>query len=241
MENILTIALTRQMAMEEKMDVLSNNLANASTAGFKGEQILFVEYLSEPDEGGTISLVQDLSVIRNYGQGPLLRTSNPLDLAVQGEGWFMVESPQGRFYTRDGNFRLNDLGQLVNASGAAVLNQSGEPIVFSPDETDFKISGDGTVSTSAGQKSRIGVVTFADQNLMEKMGGNLYSTSQTPEPALEASVVQGMIEQANIQPIIEVTNMIEALRAYQAAQKLIEAELALQDETIATLTDTSST
>ncbi len=99
MSNTLTIALTRQMAMEQKMDVLANNLANASSAGFKGEQLLFVEFLSEPDATGTISLVQDISVIRDYGQGPLMKTNNPLDVAVNGKGWFAVDTPLGRFYT----------------------------------------------------------------------------------------------------------------------------------------------
>lgn len=241
MSNTLTIALTRQMAMEHKMDVLANNLANASSTGFKSEQLLFVEYLSKPDENGSISLVQDLSVIRNYGQGPLRKTNNPLDVAVNGKGWFAVDTPQGRFYTRDGAFRLDASGQLVTGNGDLVLNRSGEPIVFTPDETNIEIAKDGTISTSAGRKEgRLGVFTFADENVLEKVGGNLYSTLETPQKAIDATVVQGMIEQSNVQSIIEITNMIAALRAYQSAQKIIDSELALLDETINTLTDTGT-
>lgn len=241
MSNTLTIALTRQMAMEHKMDVLANNLANASSTGFKSEQLLFVEYLSKPDENGSISLVQDLSVIRNYGQGPLRKTNNPLDVAVNGKGWFAVDTPQGRFYTRDGAFRLDASGQLVTGNGDLVLNRSGEPIVFTPDETNIEIAKDGTISTSAGRKEgRLGVFTFADENVLKKAGGNLYSTLETPQKAIDATVVQGMIEQSNVQSIIEITNMIAALRAYQSAQKIIDSELALLDETINTLTDTGT-
>lgn len=241
MSNTLTIALTRQMAMEHKMDVLANNLANASSTGFKSEQLLFVEYLSKPDENGSISLVQDLSVIRNYGQGPLRKTNNPLDVAVNGKGWFAVDTPQGRFYTRDGAFRLDASGQLVTGNGDLVLNRSGEPIVFTPDETNIEIAKDGTISTSAGRKEgRLGVFTFADENVLKKAGGNLYSTLETPQKAIDATVVQGMIEQSNVQSIIEITNMIAALRAYQSAQKIIDSELALLDETIDTLTDTGT-
>lgn len=241
MENTLYIALTRQMAMEQKMDVLANNLANASTAGYKGEQILFVEYLSQPDPAtGAVSMVQDISVIRDYGQGPLVKTNNPLDLAVHGKGWFVIDTPQGRFYTRDGNFRLDELGRMVTSNGDAVLDANGEPIIFTPQETDIEISADGSISTTLGLRGRIGVVSFADENVLTKIGGNLYTAAAVPAPALDASVVQGMIERANVQPIIEVTNMIEALRAYQAAQKLIDAELALQSQTIKTLTETST-
>ncbi len=240
MENTLYIALTRQMAMEQKMDVLANNLANSSSAGYKGERILFVEYLSEPDSNGTVSLVQDLSVIRDYSQGPLKSSSNPLDVAIEGKGWFVIETEQGRFYTRDGSFRLDSEGQLVNSSGHPVLDDSGEPIVFTPEDTNVKIASDGTISTSRGKRGRIGVVSFADNNVLQKIGGNLYATGETPEKTLDASVVQGMIEQANVKAITEVTSMIEALRGYQAAQKLIEAELALQDQTIDTLTSTTT-
>ncbi len=241
MSNLLTIALTRQMAMEQKMDVLANNLANASSNGFKGEQLLFVEFLSEPDATGTISLVQDISVIRDYGQGPLIKTSNPLDVAVNGKGWFAVDTPQGRFYTRDGAFRLDASGRLVTGNGDLVLNGSGEPIVFTPDETNITIAGDGAISTSAGPKvGRIGIYAFADENLLEKVGGNLYAATATPTRALDASIAQGMIEQSNVRSVIEVTNMIAALRSYQAAQKIIDAELRLQDETIDTLTKTTT-
>lgn len=240
MENTVYIALTRQMAMQQKMDILANNLSNSSTAGYKGEQLLFTEYLSEPDPEGSVSLVQDIAVIRNFSEGPMVRTTNPLDLAVHGKGWFEVETPQGRFYTRDGAFRLDALGQIVTARGDVVLSAGGDPIVFSPDEADIEIAGDGSISTSLGPKGRIAVVVFDDENTLSKVGSNLYAAETAPTPALEAQVVQGMIEQANVQPIIEVTNMIEALRAYQSAQKLIEAELELQDETITTLTQSPS-
>lgn len=240
MENTLYIALTRQMAMEQKMDVLANNLANASSAGFKGEQILFVEYLSEPGANGTVSLVQDISVIRDYTQGPLKSSRNPLDIAVNGKGWFMVETANGRFYTRDGSLRLDSDSQLVTSNGDVVLSAEGNPIVFTPADTDINISSDGTVSTARGKRGRIGVVDFPDPNVLRKAGGNLYTTTETPVKALSGNIVQGMIEESNVEPIIEVTNMIEALRGYQAAQKLIEAEFALQDQTIDTLTSTTT-
>lgn len=237
MENILYIALTRQMAMEQKMDVLANNLANASTLGYKGEQLLFAEYLSEPDENGTTSLVQDVSIIRNYGQGPLVQSKNPLDVAIHGKGWFELETDNGRLYTRDGSFRLDPEGQLVNSNGDVVLNDSGEPIVFTPLDTEIVIAKDGSISTSLGPRGSIGVVQFENENLMQKVGGNAYTTSETPLKAIDVTVVQGMTEQSNVQSVVEVTKMIEALRAYQSAQKLIEAELALQDQTITTLTE----
>ncbi len=185
--------------------------------------------------------MQDISVIRDYGQGSLIKTNNPLDVAVNGKGWFAVDTPLGRFYTRDGAFRLDASGRLVTGNGDLVLSEAGLPIIFTPDETNIEIAKDGTISTSAGRKEgRIGVFAFADENVLEKVGGNLYSTAETPQRALDASIAQGMIEQSNVQSIIEVTNMIAALRSYQAAQKIIDAELALQNQTIDTLTDTTT-
>ena len=176
------------------------------------------------------------------------RSSSPLGATTGGLNVLRLTLRLTRLSAIRHHTRLTGLGGLracaqvlICAPLDPVLSDAGEPIIFTPDETDIEISGDGAISTTVGKKeSRIGIYSFPDENLLEKVGGNLYSTSETPQKALEASIVQGMIEQSNVQAIIEVTNMIEALRAYQAAQKIIDAEMRLQDETIDTLTDTTT-
>lgn len=236
MENTLYVALSRQMVMQRHMEVIANNIANMSTPGYKGEQMLFVEYLGKMDGGQTVSYVQDLAVVRDFSEGALNRTGNTLDVAIHGTGWFVVDTPEGPRYTRNGHFALDERGQLVTSAGHPVLDRQGQPIRFDTSDTTIDISGDGTIATNNGPKGRLNVVTFADEQLLHKESGSLFSTEQPAEPALKAHVVQGMIENANVEPIIEVTSMMWALRNYQAAQQLIEGDDGLLRRAVETLT-----
>ena len=110
MENALLIALSRQTVMERHMETTANNLANASTSGFKGEQMMFVEYLAQDESGTTQSYVQDLAVVRDFGEGEFVTTNSPLDVALHGKGWFVIDTPDRRAYTRNGHFGLNAQG-----------------------------------------------------------------------------------------------------------------------------------
>jgi flagellar basal-body rod protein FlgF len=236
MENSLYIALSRQMVMERQMDVIANNIANMSTPGYKGEQMMFVEYVGQMDTGEKVSYVQDLAVMRDYGEGPLSRTGNPLDLAIHGPGWFVVDTLEGQRYTRNGHFTLDQNGQLVTSDGYPVLYRQGQPIRFTNADTKIEISGDGTIATNLGPKARLNIVTFADEQQLHKQSSTLYSTDQPAQPALKAQVAQGMIENSNVEPIVEVTNMMWALRSYQAAQQLIEGDDGLLRKAVDTWT-----
>lgn len=241
MENSLYIALSRQMVMERQMEVIANNIANMSTPGYKGEQMMFVEYLGKMDTGETASYVQDLAVMRDYAEGPLSRTGNPLDIAIHGQGWFVVDTPEGQRYTRNGHFTLDQNGQLVTSDGFAVLDRNGQPIRFDPSDTKIEITGDGTVATNNGPKGRLNLVSFDDQQQLHKQSSTLYTADAPAQPALKAQVVQGMIESSNVEPIVEVTNMMWALRNYQAAQQLIEGDDGLLRKAVETLTQQPQT
>jgi flagellar basal-body rod protein FlgF len=236
MENTLYIALSRQMVMQRHMEVIANNIANMSTPGFKGEQMLFVEYLGTMDSGETVSYVQDLAVVRDFGEGALTHTGNALDVAIHGSGWLVVDTPDGQRYTRNGHLSLDQNGRIVTSEGYAVLDRNGQPITLGPEDSRIVISGDGTIATNGGPKGRLNIVTFEDEQQLRKESGSLYTTDAPAQPALRAQVVQGMIEGANVEPIIEVTNMIWALRNYQAAQQLIEGDDGLLRRAIDTLT-----
>lgn len=237
MENSLLIALSRQTVMERHMETIANNIANAATSGFKGEQLMFVEYLAENTQGDTVSYVQDLAIVRDFGEGEFVTTSSPLDVAIHGKGWFVVDTPDRRAYTRNGHFSLNPQGQMVTSSGHPVLDATGVPIKFEPNETGIKISGDGTISTTAGVKGQIDIVAFEDEKALDKASESLFVTDAVPGKALDAKIVQGMIEGSNVKPVVEITNMIWAMRSYQAAQEVVKGNDGILRDAIDVITD----
>tara|TARA_R110002110_G_scaffold3104_22_gene16001 strand:- start:2119 stop:2925 length:807 start_codon:yes stop_codon:yes gene_type:complete len=226
MENALLIGLSRQMAMTRDMATIANNLANMNTTAYKSESMLFEQYLmkdaseNSPDE--TISFVQDVGQHRNTNDGTLQTTANPLDVAITGEGFFRVQTDAGIRYTRNGHFNLDTDGQLVTTAGDPVLSDAGAPISFANDENNISIARDGTVSTDQGQRGRLALVTFGNLQDMTTVGNSLLTTGQAELPAEDTRLVQGALEGSNVQPIVEMTNMIDVMRSYASAQKLID-------------------
>ncbi len=162
MENALLVGLSRQVTLERQMDVVANNIANVNTAGYKADRSLFEEYLTsgahEDNFVGSdrrVSYVQDRATFRDFTQGPVEQTKNPLDIAINGNGLLAVQTAGGERYTRDGNLQINNTGQLVTVAGNAVLGTSG-PIVFQPTDHDINISPDGTVTVLEGAKRQCG-------------------------------------------------------------------------------------
>ena len=236
MENTLFIALSKQLAIRREMDVIANNLANTSSPGFKNEQMMFVEYLKDTGPNGKVSLVQDIALARDLSEGTFKRTNNVLDLAIHGKGWFVVETPQGERYTRNGHFRLNQESELVTTMGQRLLTTNGEPIVFIPGDNDIVIKGDGKVTASGEDRGTLRVVTFENERRLDKVAGNLFRSDDTPDEKSSAEVVQGVIEESNVQPVVEITRMIRALRSYQSAQSMIDREHDRQRQAIDKLT-----
>lgn len=225
MENAGYIALSRQMTLRREMDVVANNMANINTPAFKGQAMLFVEYLETSDSGEKMSFVQDIALVRNLTEGQMTSTSNPLDLAIAGEGYFEIETPTGPRYTRNGVFQLNAASELVTTSGARVLDGGGNAIVLPPNSSDVTITRDGTVSTDQGPAGQLRLVRFENEQALVKNADGLYDADgQDPLPAEDAEVHQGMIEGSNVQGIIELTRMIETVRSYSSAGKLVNDE-----------------
>ena len=226
-----------QMALETGFDVIANNIANVNTTAYQAQEVMFTEYLANAAGSGEISYVYDVAVMRDVTPGPSVATGNPLDVAIVGEGYFMIETANGIRYTRNGSFRLDGDGQLVSAGGGAVLGEGDQPFFLTADETAITISRDGTVSTENGAIGRLRLVTFENEQEMIKVGDSLFTTEEPPLEATEAEVIQGMIEQSNVQAVLELTRMIEVSRAYQRAQQIIEAGDQLELSVIRTLTE----
>ena len=225
MENSLTIALSRQSVLSRQMDVIATNLANLETAGFKAENMIFTELLEQTAEGEVLSLVHDVSFVRDLSEGPMVGTQSPLDLAIHGQGYFVVDTPDGERYTRHGVFQLDDGGQIVTTEGHPVLNNGGAPIVVPLDTSSITITRDGTISADAQEIGRIKLVSFENPQALSKIGSGLYEAiGQTPTTDPDSEVLQGMVENSNVKGVVEMTRMIDTVRSYQAAAKLADTE-----------------
>lgn len=226
MENISYIGLSHQVALRQQMNIAANNIANISTPGFKGQSMLFLEYLNKDEHAPrstTIKQVLDFASYRDVTQGTLRQTFNDLDVALQGDGYLAVQTPGGIRYTRDGALSLNAQRELVNASGYPVLDDGDNPITLPENAAKINISADGTVSSEAGVAGRLKLVDFENPQALRELGENLYSAPDGEQPLAtdETKVIQGALEQSNVNPILEMNKMIEVLRNYQAAQRMI--------------------
>jgi flagellar basal-body rod protein FlgF len=240
MQNATYIALSSQAALQRQMDVVANNLANLSTPAFKGEEMLFSQYLTRVRGAGTIAFVEDAGTARDLRQGPIAKTGNPLDLAIQGPGYFSVETPLGTRYTRAGHFQLDAQNQIVTSEGNPVLADGGRPLALPPNINAITVGADGTISVSqAGTSSQASVgklqlVTFPAPQLVTPAANGLYVTDQTPDPATTATttVQQGMIEESNVQPVLELTRLMAVSRASGSVKDLLDEESQRQSNAI---------
>jgi len=213
------------------MEIVANNVANMNTPSYKGESALFAEYLmpvAEADDRrgprgvAELSYVIDTGVHRNLSEGSMATTGNPLDLAISGPGYFAVLTPQGERHTRGGHFSLDDQGRIVTASGHPLLSDGGAPITVNPEDGPIEISRDGTISQGEVDLGRLGIVSFENERALAKAGATYFESDEAGVPVAEPTVLQGTIENSNVQPVVEMTRMIEITRAYESAQKSID-------------------
>jgi flagellar basal-body rod protein FlgF len=228
MENVLLIALSRQMALRREMDVIANNVANVTTNGFRRRSSDSREFQMPVASEDTfkrgqdrrVSFVVDRGTPLDTSTGTLERTGNPLDAAIAGDAWFVVQTPQGERYTRNGAMMLNAQGQLVNSDGHPLIGEQGV-FAFGSEETNLAIAPDGTVSSSNGSRGRLRLVRFPNQQVLQNAGANLFTTNVLPEVATDARVQAGFVERSNVRPVVEISRMLEVTRQYQSVAGLI--------------------
>lgn len=231
MENSIYAGLSRQIALQDQMDMVANNIANQSTSGYRAQNLVFSEYVNKPVAGSAQEDPSDpLSMVANGGEyqsmqeGPLQRTGNPLDVAVHGNAWFGVQTANGTEYTKSGSFRTDAQGHLITSSGDQVASAGGSTITIPQGATDIKISSSGTISTSQGTVGKLMVVNFANNQNLKPDGNGYYRTTDAANPATGVEVEQGMLEGSNVNPVLEMTKMIDVSRAYQATQQMMVDE-----------------
>jgi flagellar basal-body rod protein FlgF len=254
MQNAIYVGLSKQVALHREMDVIANNLANMDTNGFKSEGVTFEEYLSpkarvdHPSPSDRrVSYVRESGSVTDFSEGSLQQTGNTFDLAIRGDGYFVVQTPSGERYTRNGSFTLNAQGQLVNMQGYPVMGQNG-PLQFDQQDANITFGREGTITATNGiqpqviERGKLRLVRFANQNTLLREGAGLYAAAgQTPQPAdVATSVSQGTLEKSNVNPILEMTRMLEVTRSYASLSNMIRNTDDLRKTAIDKLADTSS-
>lgn len=220
------IGLQTQRVLQRRMEIAAGNLANVATNGFKADALVLDEASPTPahseDQPGDIRFVRDMGLARDMTQGPIAMTGNPMDVAIEGQGFFLVQGDDGgAMYTRDGAFSLSAEGRLVTTDGRAVLDSGGSPVSFDPRGEAPSIGRDGAIRVGGEEVGRIGVVSFNQPGALRKVGDNLWDAEGQPSQAFEGVVVQGAVEGSNVRPVIELTRLIEISRAYQSAATMV--------------------
>jgi flagellar basal-body rod protein FlgF len=215
------------MTLRRQLDIVANNIANADTAGFKAEALLTGTEQRGPAKNAqvphTTRFVLDNGVARDFGQGSMKQTGNDLDVAIEGDAFFSVTTPDGERYTRDGRFKLDAAGRLVTQAGEPVLDDGGGEIVLRREGSAPSIAADGTISQDGERVARLGVVRFDNLGALSKTGeGRYLADGQAPVPAPDVLVRQGMLESSNVKPVLEVVNLIEVSRAYERVTRMID-------------------
>ena len=229
MENAAYIGLSRQMTLRRELDIVANNVANADTTGFKVEQLMVSAEVGQRARNDAIrpsaSFVLDNGVGRDFRQGSMAQTGRTLDFAIAGEGAFFTvrDGTNGEAYTRDGAFTLDPEGRLTTKAGAPVLGDGGE-IVLNPALGPVSVGADGTITQDGQTTGRLSVVRFEALGVLEKGGDGLYrnASNMAAMDATDARIRQGMLEGSNVNPILEITNLIEIQRAYESISRMIE-------------------
>ncbi len=245
MDSTLLVSVSQQIAAYASMDTIANNLANISTPGFKRDSTIFEQYVSQakPEEGDVgqqkISFVWNAGTARDLSAGRIEMTNAPYDFAVNGKGYFVVQTANGTRYTRDGHFTLDSTGRLVTEEGDSVQGDGGD-ITITPQDGNIYVAKDGTITGQQGQLGKLQLVRFDDETQLMKEGATFYSTTQSPQPAKSATIRQGAIESSNVEPVVEMSHMIEVMRAYQAMSNILQSHADLKRQAVDKLTTTQN-
>ncbi|MEM9902126.1 MAG: flagellar hook-basal body complex protein [Pseudomonadota bacterium] len=235
--SISSITLSRQVGLLAEMNTVANNIANATTTGYRREGVIFTEFVNATGTGPSVSLAAGRARNIDLSQGIVTETGGRYDLAIQGEGFFLVETPQGERLTRAGSFTPSPAGELMTPDGHLLLDAGGAPVFAPPDAADVAIAADGTVSADGAPLGQIGLFRPLDITALVREPAALFRSDGGIEPVIEGStILQGRLEGANVNPVLEIARMIEVQRAYELGQAFLERESDRRSKLIDTLT-----
>lgn len=225
MENATYTALTRQSGLMKEMRVVANNIANMSTTGFRTEGVIFAEHVRALGPGDE-SISMATAAVRDTVllQGTLSQTGGDFDLAIEGDGFFLIDTPGGERLTRAGAFTPNENGDLVTPEGFRVLDAGGAPVFIPQGAGPVGIAPDGTVSAGGQPVGQVGLVNPINPGAMVREDGVRFRADEGFEPSLQGRILQGFVEESNVDPVLEVTRMIEVQRSYELGQSFLDKE-----------------
>ena len=223
MENSTYILTTSQRALRQRLEVISNNIANMNTPGFKADRATFRDVLAKTSPGGREYYAQTQGTFTDFREGAMTPTANQFDVALGQDGFLVVDTPAGERYTRSGRLQLNADRQLVTAAGNPIQGQGG-PITIPEGTSQVLINKDGSITANEQNIDRLRVVRFEDNAALQKTYGNMYVAAAEPVDMENPNVLQGMLESSNVQAIAEVTEMMGVLRSYQSVSKTVQKE-----------------
>jgi flagellar basal-body rod protein FlgF len=220
------VGLSAQQVLQKRMDTTANNLANMTTAGFKVEHVVTRDLTEKPasaaEKPTEVSFADAWMLQRDFSTGPIESTGNVLDFAIEGDGFFAIQTANGEAFTRDGRFSLNDQGEVVTRTGAVVLGEGG-PIQVNATGGPISASKDGSISQDGQIVGKLRVSNFKTPAALEKIGDNMWrATDEQPTTATNARVASGSVEGSNVNAVKELTDMIEISRAYASVAKMIQ-------------------
>jgi flagellar basal-body rod protein FlgF len=224
MDSIGYSTLGRQSGLMREMEVVAHNIANISTAGFRREGVIFSEHVAALDQEPSLSMALGNTRHVDLTQAGLTMSGGTYDLAIQGDGFFQVQTPEGERLTRAGAFTPATDGSLVTQDGFQLLDSGGTAVVVPATAQNVSVAQDGTVSADGIPIAQIGLWQPTDPLALRHVAGTLFSAESGVEPAAGGKIMQGMLEDSNVEPVKEISRMIAVQRAYEMGQNLLDRE-----------------
>lgn len=225
MDNAGYTTLNRQSGLMAEMQAVANNIANLSTAGFRKEGVIFAEHVAAlgRDEP-SLSMAHASARLVDLQQGPLTETGGTYDFAIEGDGFFLIETPEGNQLTRAGSFTPSAEGELVTPDGHRLLDGGAAPVFVPPGAGSVALAADGTLSADGAPIAQIGLFMPADPNGLQHRGGTRFAADAGVDPLEGGVMLQGFIENSNVNAVAEIARMIEVQRAYELGQTFLDRE-----------------
>ena len=232
MQSGLYVALSAQVALEARMDTIASNVANMGTVGYRADAVHFESVLSDAGADPVAFATSGQTYI-SRATGEMIRTGNQLDVAVQGDGWFSIRTPTGVAYTRDGRMTMKETGELQTLNGYPILDAGNSPMVLDPNGGTPSIARDGMITQGGKQTGAIGLFRIDDKAKLSRFSNSAVIPDRAATPILDFTangVLQGFVEGANVNPVIEMANLIKVGRTFDSVASLTQdTDSSLQD------------
>jgi flagellar basal-body rod protein FlgF len=224
MSSGLYVAISAQVALERRLASIANNVANASTPGFRAEEVKFDSILAAAGSNGPVAYASPGDTFISRKAGQVNHTGNPLDVAVQGDAWLAISTPDGTAYTRDGRMHMTASGDLQSAEGYCILDPGGSPLLIDPTAGDVRIGDDGTITQNGKQIGALGLFSIPENSRLDRGPNASVIPSQPAQPVEDLTnngVRQGYLEGANVNPVLVMSRLIEVTRAFDSAAQAV--------------------